>query len=136
MWSRKLYMECVNRDMFFEIPYSPCIRDQFIRRRIIAQAHNYHAVGKSKAIIFTSEALKPLELRGPIDVASLACVMGLNEQQGHNAVMKNPLKVVENAAGRKLGPYRALVQLKEDLIDSWNVPSDISISDSEEVPMD
>ena len=37
--------------MFFEIPYSPCIRDSTARRRIIAQSHNYHAVGKSKACL-------------------------------------------------------------------------------------
>ena len=51
-WSRKLYNECVrDKNMFFEIPYSPCIRDSTARRRIIAQSHNYHAVGKSKACL-------------------------------------------------------------------------------------
>ena len=115
LWSRKLYMECVNRDMFFEIPYAPCIRDSTARRRIISQSHNYHAVGKSKAIFLSSEALNPLELRGPHDVANLGYIFGLNEQQGKDGVHHNPISVVQAAAGRRLGPYRALIQKTEDL---------------------
>jgi RNase P/RNase MRP subunit p30 len=41
------------------------------RRRTISQGHNYHAVGKSKNIILSSEAQSPIELRGPHDVANL-----------------------------------------------------------------
>ena len=37
LWTRKLYMECVNNDMYFEIPYAPCIRDNTLRRRIIGE---------------------------------------------------------------------------------------------------
>ena len=43
-WSRKLYMECVEKSMYFEVNYSPAIRDSTTRRRIITQAHNYHSV--------------------------------------------------------------------------------------------
>ena len=35
-----------------------------------------------QAIIISSEALTPLELRGPHDVANLGFIFGLNEQQG------------------------------------------------------
>jgi len=133
-WSRKLYNECVrDKNMFFEIPYSPCIRDSTARRRIIAQSHNYHAVGKSKAIIISSEALTPLELRGPHDVANLGFIFGLNEQQGKNAVKQNPIELVQSASGRRLGPYRALVQKLEDLpqSESWKIPDELSESDSD-----
>ena len=134
LWSRKLYMECVNRDMFFEIPYSPCIRDSTLRRRIIAQAHNYHAVGKSRAIFISSEAMTPLELRGPYDVANLGFLFGLNEQQGKAAVHQNPIKVVQNAAGRRLGTSRALVQSKENVSveDAWKIPGEVSDESSDE----
>jgi len=132
-WSRKLYNECVrDKNMFFEIPYSPCIRDSTARRRIIAQAHNYHAVGKSKAIIISSEALTPLELRGPHDVANLGYIFGLNEQQGKDAVKQNPIKLVQCASGRKLGPYRALVQKLDEVPSSeaWKIPDELSESES------
>ena len=127
-WSRKLYMQCVQSEMFFEIPYAPCIRDTTARRRIIAQAHNYHAVGKAKSILVSSEALTSLELRSPHDVANLGYIFGLNEQQGKDAVKQNGIQVVQNSAGRKLGPYRVLVQQKENMSehDAWKVPDEIS----------
>lgn len=138
LWSRKLYMECVKKDMFFEIPYAPCIRDDTKRRRIISQSHNYHAVGKSRGIIISSEAMSPLELRGPYDVANLGYIFGLNENQGKEAVKQNPIKVVQNAAGRRLGPYRALIQKKEDLglDDAWKIPGEISDSESDKKDSD
>jgi ribonuclease P/MRP protein subunit RPP1 len=127
-------MECVEKGFFFEIPYSPCIRDGTARRRIIAQSHNYHAVGKSKNIIISSEALTPLELRGPHDVANLGFIFGLNEQQGKEAVKNSAILAVQNAAGRKLGPYRALIQNKADLTSSemWKIPDDSSESEENE----
>ena len=132
-YSRKLYMDCVNRDMFFEIPYSPCIRDSTARRRIIAQSHTYHAVGKSKSIIISSEALATLELRGPHDVANLGFIFGLNEQQGKDAVHQNPVRVVQAAAGRKVGTYRALIQKVDDLPEHEKnkIPDDLSSSSTD-----
>lgn len=126
-------MEMVRSDYYFEIPYAPCIRDTTLRRRIIAQAHTYHAVGKSKSIFISSDASNALEIRGPHDVAYLGFIFGLNEQQGKDAVKQNPTLVVQNAAGRKLGPYRALVQNAEDLADheKWKIPDEISSEDSE-----
>ena len=41
-----------------------------------------------QAIIISSEALTPLELRGPHDVANLGFIFGLNEQQGKIWVVK------------------------------------------------
>ena len=135
LYSRTLYMDCVNQNMSFEIPYAPCIRDSTARRRIIAQSHNYHAVGKSKAIFISSEALTPLEIRSPHDVANLGYIFGLNEQQGKDAVHQNPVKVVQIAAGRRIGVNRALIQKTEDLsaeeIKS-KIPDDLSEEGSEE----
>jgi len=133
LWTRKLYMELVKNDVHFELPYSPCIRDNTLRRRIIAQAHNYHAVGKSKSIFISSDASNALELRGPHDVSYLGFIFGMNEQQGKDSVKQNPILVVQNAAGRKLGPYRALVQKAEDLseIEKWKIPDEISDVESE-----
>ena len=107
-----------------------CFNDFFF---ILAQAHTYHAVGKSKSIFISSDASNALEIRGPHDVSYLGFIFGLNEQQGKDAVKQNPTLVVQNAAGRKLGPYRALVQKAEDLgdHDKWKIPDEISSEDSE-----
>ena len=91
---------------------------------------NYDVIFQS--IIISSEALTPLELRGPHDVANLGFIFGLNEQQGKDGVHQNPIKVVQSAAGRRLGPYRALVQKIEDLPEneSWKIPDELSDSES------
>ena len=60
-WTRKLYNECVEKNMYFELPYAPAIRDSTVRRRIIRQSHIYHAVGKSKNVIISSDAKHVLD---------------------------------------------------------------------------
>ena len=47
---------------------------------------------------------------------------------------QNPIKLVQSASGRRLGPYRALVQKLEDLpqSESWKIPDELSESDSGE----
>jgi len=108
-WSRKLYYECVDKNIHFELSYSPMIRDSMDRRRVISQAHMYHSVGKSRSIILTSEARKPLELRAPGDVANLAFLLGLSENQGKTGIGENGFKVHKAAVGRRMGPFRARI---------------------------
>ncbi len=129
-WTRKLYQECAGAKggagggMVFEIPYAPAIRDSTDRRRIIAQAHNYHSVGKSRRIVLSSGARAPIELRGPHDVANLAFLLGMSEEQGHLAVGKMPLEAIRNSLGRKLGPFRAKIEKISEMQphDKWKVP--------------
>ena len=123
-WNRKLYNECVEKNMYFELPYAPAIRDSTIRRRIIRQSHIYHAVGKSKNVLISSDANHVLEIRGPHDVANLGHLFGLDEQQGKFSVTTMGANLIRSAAGRKIGPYRATVQRIEDLPESeqWKVP--------------
>ena len=133
-WTRKLYMECADKYMYFELPYAPAIRDSTTRRRIIRQAHIYHAVGKSKNVIMTSSAGHVLELRGPHDVANLGNLFGLNEKQGKFAVSNMGVRVVQSSAGRKIGPYRALVQRIEDLPEEerWKIPKTNNVAESKQ----
>ena len=46
---------------------------------------------------------------------------------------QNPIELVQSASGRRLGPYRALVQKLEDLpqSESWKIPDELSESDSD-----
>jgi ribonuclease P/MRP protein subunit RPP1 len=131
-WTRKLYMECIERHMYFELCYAPCIRDGTARRRIIAQSHNYHSVGKSKNIVICSGAERVIELRGPYDAANLGFLFGLNEHQGKLAVGAMALEAVRAAAGRKVGPYRVTVEkvdfLKEE--DKWKVSNPVEEEES------
>jgi len=109
-WNRKLYYECVEKFVHFELPYSPLIRDSTDRRRVISQAHTYHSVGKSRNIIFSSEARSPIDLRAPADVANLAWILGLTENQGKEAVSVKCWAVHKAAVGRKMGPFQVNIE--------------------------
>lgn len=49
---RRQYRQATDRGIFFEIPYSCLLRDSNMRKKIIQMAHLYHAVGKSKVLLF------------------------------------------------------------------------------------
>lgn len=55
--SRKLYNMAVDKNIFFEIPYGSAIVDATCRKNIIAIAHQYFTIGKSKVITFIIEYL-------------------------------------------------------------------------------
>jgi len=133
-WNRKQYFECVESNIYFEIMYSPAIRDSSDRRRIISQSHNYHAVGRSKNIFFSSRAKSPMELRAPKDVANLAFIFGLTEQQGKDAVNATCHAVSRAAAGRKMGPFRVRIQKAQDAGKDFAPCSDSEDDESNKVP--
>jgi len=113
-WTRKLYSECVDRHIHFELSYAPMVRNSEDRRRVMSQALNYQAVGRSRAIIITSEARSPLELRSPGDVSNLGFLLGLKQAQGVDAVHKTGITVHKAAIGRRMGPFRARVEKLEE----------------------
>lgn len=135
-WTRTLYNDCVNRGFFFELPYGPMIRDSTLRRRVLAMGHNYGLFGKSKNTFLASGAETTLELRGPHDVANLGFLLGMNEQQGKDAVLKNGVKVAQAGLGRMVGPYRAVITKVDDLGhgEKWKVPDSSDDESDTEVP--
>ena len=127
-WSRKLYYECVDKNIFFELSYSGLIRDREERRRIISQAHNYHSVGKSRNIILTSGARVPMELRASTDVSNLAFILGLTANQGADSLRVTSWGCQKAAVGRRMGPFQVRVE-------NLSVGSD-SDSDSNEMEIE
>ncbi|XP_017088854.2 ribonuclease P protein subunit p30 [Drosophila bipectinata] len=101
--NRKAYQIAVRRGMFFEIKYAPAIADSNNRKDMIKIAQNYCTKGKSKNIIFSSGAVHEFQLRGPYDVANLAYIFGLSEDQGKNAVDRNCRKLFLKAESRRMG---------------------------------
>jgi len=139
-WTRKLYYECVERNVYFEIPYAALIRDTLDRRRVISHAHTYHSVGKSRNIIFTSDAKNPLELRAPGDVANLAWILGLTENQGKEAVGVKGWGVHKASVGRRMGPFQVRVERispeNMDKVPECPVESESEVSEDDENNMD
>uniref|UniRef100_A0A4W5QQK4 Ribonuclease P protein subunit p30 n=1 Tax=Hucho hucho TaxID=62062 RepID=A0A4W5QQK4_9TELE len=79
----------IERGVFFEVSYTPAIRDSTMRRHTIANALNLMEACKGKNVIVTSGAGKPLELRGPYDIANLGLLFGLSEEEGKAAISTN-----------------------------------------------
>ncbi|XP_005876013.1 PREDICTED: ribonuclease P protein subunit p30 [Myotis brandtii] len=73
----------------FELVYSPAIKDSTMRRYTISNALNLVQVCKGKNVIISSAAERPLEIRGPYDVANLGLLFGLSESDAKAAVSTN-----------------------------------------------
>lgn len=107
--SRKLYSQAVERGVFFEIMYSPAIRDSTSRKNIISTAHNYHAVGKSRNIIITSGAENYMQVRDVHDVINLGFILGLNSNESLEAVRNNTRRLILKAEGRRCGKHYMII---------------------------
>ncbi|KAL7647788.1 UNVERIFIED_CONTAM: hypothetical protein RMT77_001397 [Armadillidium vulgare] len=76
--SKKLLRLAVKNNVYFEIPYAPCIRSPSTRRSIIQLAHSLFRISKSMNILISSAAENANELRNPYDVANFAILLGLS----------------------------------------------------------
>ncbi|XP_022098367.1 ribonuclease P protein subunit p30-like [Acanthaster planci] len=91
----------IERGIYFEIPYAPAIRDATMRKNVLSNAMTLITLCRGKNVIITSQAIKPLEIRGPYDVANLGLLFGLTEQESKNAVSTNCRAVLYHAATRR-----------------------------------
>ncbi|KAJ8733471.1 hypothetical protein PYW08_001769 [Mythimna loreyi] len=118
--SRKLYSQAVERGVFFELMYSPAIRDSTCRKNIISTAHNYHAVGKSRNIIITSGAENYMQVRDVHDVINLGFIFGLNNNESLEVVRNNARRVILKAEGRKSGKHYMLVEAISETVNKMS----------------
>uniref|UniRef100_A0A9L0INQ7 Ribonuclease P protein subunit p30 n=1 Tax=Equus asinus TaxID=9793 RepID=A0A9L0INQ7_EQUAS len=81
----------IDRGVSFELVYSPAIKDSTMRRYTISNALNLMQICKGK----------PLEIRGPYDVANLGLLFGLSESDAKAAVSTNCRAAVLHGETRK-----------------------------------
>ncbi|KAL4232348.1 Ribonuclease P protein subunit p30 [Mactra antiquata] len=98
---RQTISPALERGVYFELQYSPSIRDSTYRQYLIANAQKLMFWCKGKNVILTSGCEKAMELRGPYDVANLGLLFDLNENQAKDTVMKNCQAVLSHSEGRK-----------------------------------
>ncbi|NXO02518.1 RPP30 protein, partial [Rhinopomastus cyanomelas] len=79
----------IDRGIYFEVLYTPAIKDSTMRRYTISNAISLMQICKGKNIVVSSAAERPLELRGPYDVANLSLLFGLSESEAKAAVSTN-----------------------------------------------
>ncbi|KAG7271613.1 hypothetical protein CRUP_009271 [Coryphaenoides rupestris] len=89
------------RGVAFEVCYSAAIRDSTIRRYTLTNTMELVERCAGKNIIISSGTDKPLELRGPYDIANLAQVFGMSEVNAKDSVSSNCRSVLLHAETRK-----------------------------------
>uniref|UniRef100_A0A8C5RF93 Ribonuclease P protein subunit p30 n=1 Tax=Laticauda laticaudata TaxID=8630 RepID=A0A8C5RF93_LATLA len=91
----------IERGVYFELLYVPAIKDSTMRRYTISNAYNLLQICRGKNIVLSSGAEKPIQLRGPYDVANIGWLFGLSGSNGKAAVSTNTRAVLLHGEARK-----------------------------------
>ncbi|NXK53957.1 RPP30 protein, partial [Chauna torquata] len=90
----------IDRGIYFELLYTPAIKDSTMRRYTISNAISLMQICKGK--VGESKLINsPLELRGPYDVANLGLLFGLSESEAKAAVSTNCRATILHGETRK-----------------------------------
>lgn len=111
-FKQKMLSSALQRGVKFEICYGPGVlaSDSQARRNLISNATQLIRATRGRGLVISSEARKALSLRGPSDVVNLACVCGLGQERGHEAVGREARSAVVQAAMKRTG-YRSVVDV-------------------------
>lgn len=91
----------IDRGLSFELVYSPAIKDSTVRRYTISNALSLMQICRGMNVIISSAAERPLEIRGPYDVANLGLLFGFTENNAKAAVSANCRAALRHAETRK-----------------------------------
>src|SRR5699024_8112634 len=102
----------IGRGIRIEICYGPGITGSGLdaRRNLIGNATSLIRATRGRGIIISSEAKRALGVRAPWDVVNLACVWGLSQERGKEAVSEEARKVVA-LAGMKRRSFRGVIDI-------------------------
>ncbi|KAL4977763.1 RNase P subunit p30-domain-containing protein [Aspergillus desertorum] len=91
----KMLSAAIARGIRFEICYGPGVTGSGpeARRNLIGNAMALIRATRARGIIVSSEAKKALGVRAPFDVINLACVWGLSQELGKEAICAETRKV-------------------------------------------
>ncbi|KAI9373204.1 RNase P subunit p30-domain-containing protein [Aspergillus egyptiacus] len=110
----------IARGVRFEICYGPGVTGSGLeaRRNLIGNAMALIRATRGRGIIVSSEARKALGIRAPFDVINLACVWGLSQELGKEAICAESRKVVALARLKRTS-WRGII----DVVDGGRVPA-------------
>lgn len=108
----KMLAAAVGRGIRLEICYGPGVTGSGVeaRRNLIANATALIRATRGRGIIVSSEARRALGVRAPWDVVNLACVWGLSQERGKEAVCEEARKVVALARLKRTS-WRGIVDV-------------------------
>nr|XP_043610506.1 protein GAMETOPHYTE DEFECTIVE 1 isoform X2 [Erigeron canadensis] len=96
-----LIKAAIERGVYFEITYSGLIMDTQLRRQMISNTKLLVDWTRGKNVIFSSAAPSVTELRGPYDVANLACLLGFSMERAKASVSKACRSLLESSLRKK-----------------------------------
>lgn len=113
----------LDRGIFFEINYASSLGDSVARRHTISNARNIISTCKRKNVLISSEAMKPMDLRGPYDVINLCTLFGLKAVQSRDAVTSCARRAVLKAECRRSGKgvFTAVATSSLTVEDKWKI---------------
>lgn len=102
----------ISRGIRIEICYGPGITGSGLdaRRNLIGNATSLIRATRGRGIIVSSEARRALGLRAPWDVINLACVWGLSQERGKEALCEESRKVTALAKLKRTS-WRGIVDV-------------------------
>jgi ribonuclease P/MRP protein subunit RPP1 len=107
--------QAVERGVYFEICYSPMIKDASCRRNLISNSMALLRACKRSNVFMSSAASRAFDLRGPYDVMNLGCLFGLHPSAARAVVDHNPAAVLScGFANRKT--YRGASSVEFDTV--------------------
>ncbi|OJJ88801.1 uncharacterized protein ASPGLDRAFT_163490 [Aspergillus glaucus CBS 516.65] len=91
----KMLSAAIERGIRFEICYGSGITGSGLdaRRNLIGNAMSLIRATRGRGIIISSEARRALGVRAPWDVINLACIWGLSQERGKEAICEETRKV-------------------------------------------
>lgn len=111
-FKQKTLSSALQRGIKIEICYAPAIleSDGQARRNVISNATQLIRATRGKGLVISSEARRALSLRSPCDVINLACVWGLGQEKGVEAVGRQPRSAVVQAGMKRTG-FRGVIDV-------------------------
>ncbi|KAL4989858.1 RNase P subunit p30-domain-containing protein [Aspergillus falconensis] len=115
----KMLSAAIARGIRFEICYGPGVTGSGLeaRRNLIGNAMALIRATRGRGIIVSSEAKKALSVRAPFDVINLACVWGLSQELGKEAICAETRKVTALARLKRTS-WRGII----DVVDGGQIP--------------
>ncbi|PLB44785.1 PHP domain-like protein [Aspergillus steynii IBT 23096] len=109
----------IARGIRIEICYGPGITGSGTdaRRNLISNSMSLIRATRGRGIIISSEARRALAVRAPWDVINLACVWGLSQERGKEAICEEARKVTALAKLKRTS-WRGIV----DVVDGGQKP--------------
>ncbi|GES58828.1 putative ribonuclease P complex subunit Pop2 [Aspergillus terreus] len=115
----KMLSAAIARGVRFEICYGPGVTGNGLeaRRNLIGNAMALIRATRGRGIIVSSEARRALGVRAPWDVINLACVWGLSQERGKEAICEEARKTTALARLKRTS-WRGII----DVVDGGEKP--------------